>query len=618
MPTREPRMNTKSCESRRAGTKTYGTEFQPQAEHSAHTASNSERRIELSVSRMSNRIRKIQLAKRSFMRRDVFDTVRRELIITRHRLNQNASSKERRRVSHRPKLKEAERYLESVSASKFPPVLAAFAGAGTFPFRLYSSVSFDRLHAWDYGVVRMLTDDAYKVFDSEPQYYGYSKTKIVSIANARIQDVPRSASIRRITAFRKTANETQAGITGKMRRDLLCFLWSSVMGISRRVNPDNDKFVQVLLKADLFQRKLMGINMSLQSMGRTLKDIQDIAELGFEVGKDVVSLMKCAVNTKVHRIMRHVLDHLVDYGCIRKGSTDINETQHKITKKGYRATNKHPGHLAKQLLSSRAIVGCNELRKEDSISKGVQNSAQSISRLLLTRNISIASDRDFSRQDQRESSLTLRRDRSERFNFLRHIEAIIDASRTLEEIDAVIESEKHPTTNRTNWIRLQSIKICDSFSWCSSEVVRQTIRIINEAGKIVRRDAVEYEVNESVHFGFVQSIYKSCGRKQECVVLVRRLKGAQPESGNVRVVNEYGNRRYMYVESDEDVKIDCIQEQNIRRMVMLIPDPWQCSKRFGADYRTFNLPDNRESRKSAAFFEVAGYQFTSFPEQSAI
>lgn len=49
----------------------------------------------------------------------------------------------------------------------------------------------------------------------------------VRAANQRVLDLPRSAQVPRIALFRYTAAEQQAGMSGKVRRQLLHFsgLW---------------------------------------------------------------------------------------------------------------------------------------------------------------------------------------------------------------------------------------------------------------------------------------------------------------------------------------------------------------------------------------------------------
>ena len=89
------------------------------------------------------------------------------------------------------------------------------------------------------------------------------------------------------------------------------------MGISRSFSPDDDEFFRLLLMADLFQRNLMGLNITRGQSERTASEIQEIAKLGFQVGDMIVRLFGCRVNTNIHRVMRHFLDHLTDFGCIR-------------------------------------------------------------------------------------------------------------------------------------------------------------------------------------------------------------------------------------------------------------------------------------------------------------
>ncbi|KAI0557494.1 hypothetical protein FGB62_294g06 [Gracilaria domingensis] len=292
-------------------------------------------------------VREIQLSAHTFPQRDVYKTVSAQLKVAKTKKKSPGT------FVHQSPIRDCIAFLDGHSALRFPSVLGAFSGAASPPYRLYSSIGFDMLHVLEHGTMRQLTDNAYMVFEKAPEYYGMSRAYAVDIANQRIMDLPAVCRLRKFSPFRKGPNEKHAGVTGLMRRELNPYLWVSVMGISKSTKPDEDRLVQVFLKLDWFHRQLIGANVGPHRSKRTLKDIQKIGKLGYEVGKEVTVLLDSSVTTKNHRTMFHISNHLFDYGCVRKGSTDANETLHKLTKAGYNATNKHLLNLAPQLLKAR-------------------------------------------------------------------------------------------------------------------------------------------------------------------------------------------------------------------------------------------------------------------------
>ena len=114
------------------------------------------------------------------------------------------------------------------------------------------------------------------MFEVHPWYNGITKGVVAEIANLRITYIPRAAQLRHIPAFLKAKGGKLAGVTGKMRRELLPFQAFSVMGISRDVRPDDDIVITILIDMECLQRKLLGFNVSSESGVRSLAEIQDI------------------------------------------------------------------------------------------------------------------------------------------------------------------------------------------------------------------------------------------------------------------------------------------------------------------------------------------------------
>lgn len=73
-----------------------------------------------------------------------------------------------------------------------------------------------------------------------------------------------------------------------------------------------------------------------------------------------------------------------------------------------------------------------------------------------------------------------------------------------------------------------------------------------------RRDAIEYKQNEIPHFGILQAIMHHT-QFTEIIVLVGRMVQADPEPGNVKVVELFGRKRFKYdLKSSGHVRADVI------------------------------------------------------------
>lgn len=85
--------------------------------------------------------------------------------------------------------------------------------------------------------------------------------------------------------------------------------------------------------------QLDALNASYDASERTEDDVKSFQTPCFDTGLRHANVLKLKINTKLHRIMRHMGDHLMEFGCCRCGDTDYNEHLHKIRKAGYVATN---------------------------------------------------------------------------------------------------------------------------------------------------------------------------------------------------------------------------------------------------------------------------------------
>lgn len=548
--------------------------------------------------------------------RDVEKTVSMQLLVACHKRSAAKTSS----LAQRKLVKRAKKYLEEMSAQEFPPSLAAFEGLGSKPFRLYRSIAFDKLHAFDLGPLRQIPDDLHTIIGSSPEYKGISKAKVISTMNQRMLDVPRAARLGKFAPFRNTSNEKHAGMTGKVRREMLPFLWYCVMGVAPNVVPDKDPVLKMCLLWDAVQRLLSGINQGPREATRDNERINELQTLCFEAGKATAAALRVNVNTKLHRLMRHVKDHIIDFGCLRKGSTDENEALHKTTKKAYASTNRHVLELAPQLLAARAAIEC-QRGDHESVVMG-----QIHARLLLTRQTAVAATErnvppqtpagDLHSAETAPSASLQPRPRNASFEALR---SMISSTESVEAAEAAVENVLHPSTNERIWRKTKSAKFLARLPWWpdnDSSGVSQTVYAgDNVFGTQNRRDAVQYTNGNEKYIGIVQAVFRNTFEKMQ-IALVRRLKEIPPDAGNVAVVNDYGNTHFAYESGENDIFLDCVPITSFVRSILIVPDPWCATKRHGLEQRLNQLPDVKESRMLDKFFEVRGYQYSSIPEKT--
>eukprot|EP00171_Calliarthron_tuberculosum_P022772 IDg22772t1 len=154
-------------------------------------------------------------------------------------------------------------------------------------------------------------------------------------------------------------------MTGSLRRKITPFLWVSLMGLQPGTAPDEDLLLQSALALNKFQILVRGINLPKASSQRTIESIQEIQQVGFNCGLWLSRALDISVSTKIHRCMRHIADHLLRFGCGRRGDTDRNETMHKDTKDCIDGTNRKLPQIAVQLLTMRTVSSfCNPIAFE--------------------------------------------------------------------------------------------------------------------------------------------------------------------------------------------------------------------------------------------------------------
>lgn len=115
------------------------------------------------------------------------------------------------------------------SAHELPSVLPAFAVLGSAPFNMYKTISFDKLHVVDFGIIRQFCVLVNTVIR---RHCYLPPERIMTIVNYRYNGLPQSARLVYHRPFRTTQDESRDGISAKIRRQSAPFLWCCLMKVS--------------------------------------------------------------------------------------------------------------------------------------------------------------------------------------------------------------------------------------------------------------------------------------------------------------------------------------------------------------------------------------------------
>ncbi|KAI0557092.1 hypothetical protein FGB62_342g012 [Gracilaria domingensis] len=531
--------------------------------------------------------------------RNISKTVRYQLLTAKRRV-QGAKPTRALSKEERARLGRAREYLHEFSAHEYPPALAAFRGLGSAPFLLYEVIGFDSLHVLDLGIFRLLPDIAGEVLGSDRECI-HSGAKSVAIANQRMVDIAGTCPVPKLPPFLVNRNERLAGMTGAIRRKQCPLLWTSLIGVSNR-RPDDDPLVQAALEMAQVQSELFGVNRSPEAAVRTSADIDILQFKCFKLGLSLIDGLGIKMNTKIHRLMRHVKSNLLSFGCIRRGATHANERMHKATKKAYQSTNKHRTEITSQLLSSR--------------SSAMQESKQiPINKSML--NVSFASTPISFKPTALLSSPTKK---AEPEIFCSKLcETIKNYSSIHVAVDML--SCVPYNSNPTKYLQKRcELSVDVRFEWWPEQSTSGTRHNIRAGENILNRahhDAVQYRIGEYEYTGIVQSLFVIPGEKDMKCALLRRLIRAEAENGNVRVIHTFNLRRWKYeLSANEQIHLDCIPLSNIRRPTVLVPDLYALKESGIAreNIKKSYCIDEHHKPQFFSFIELSTYPSTTIAE----
>lgn len=115
-------------------------------------------------------------------------------------------------------------------------------------------------------------------------------------------------------------------MSSKIRRVSAPILWVTTRGISDRL-PDEENLLQCALQLGVLSSFLS----SPSSL--TISEIDEWQQFCSKFGKMFATFFCVEVNTKLHRVMRHILNHKINHGCFFRRNTEENECFHKYFKR---------------------------------------------------------------------------------------------------------------------------------------------------------------------------------------------------------------------------------------------------------------------------------------------
>lgn len=148
-----------------------------------------------------------------------------------------------------------------------------------------------------------------------------SVSRGMGICNDRHLSLPKPAWSWSNTSFLTSLHDIQVGISRNICRKSLQFFWCSVMGVNFHPQ-DTYHLIHTALQLDSVN------NFICNSAHLTADEISNWIFL-FKFCQLLVWNFKINVNTKIHRILRHISNQLVHLGCIFRGSSEENERMHK-------------------------------------------------------------------------------------------------------------------------------------------------------------------------------------------------------------------------------------------------------------------------------------------------
>lgn len=538
-------------------------------------------------------------------------------------------------------LKPLREELTSMSLNTSPSALAAVDGMVTRENRMSRISGYDNLHVSAEGTDRDFCDGISQV-EADPEWSLGEVSKIATIRaiNQALAQLPGPASLPGNARIRETATELQSGQTATLRRKLMAVIPVVLLGLRPQTEPDNDLLVQVGFRIADNDREMRSVNKPPSHCLRTEKQITCLQANYLKMARDMVVLLNVRPKSKLHNVAFHIRGSLEQFGTFRDTDTNENERQNKDPRRTWRITSKRKADLAATVMSimlSKERQSVEEKEQVDAVARASTDESVALStrykttvprRLLETGRLSA--------------------------NLLSQQESIIcEIRQCLSTAESIEEGLSHSledcprTESPTNkpWVqlkRMSQLVVAARFEWAPATPVSQTLHLkpFNDRRGLTQRPGIAYNPQQSsvvescaaspenVHTrcGLLAAVLRSRSDHgpaiERChdVTVIMRLEVAEPAPGNVKMVREFGHRRFRHARSPSgELIVDVMSAQVVVRELALVPDLHYARKQWGRDFTVAQgLRSVVAMRSDMHYFDVRTVQFTSAPTRTLL
>lgn len=366
--------------------------------------------------------------------------------------------------------------------------------------------------------------------------------------------------------------------------------------------PVQDAMTDMFCQAAALRGALYGDNM-MDTLVMTEGQMRMMAVDARTLGETIQVLYGPVHNTKLHQLMFHMADELLDRGNLWEGDTSVNEMLHKTCKKTFARSRKRGPRLALQLMrgdEAQTVV----LKELEAIDSDNESPADGIGEVRdasgspppISPPASAGSDNNLPRGGNV---------RGQRF-------AARDLSRLtgMGELAAALGFDPDEDVTVVN-----SLKVAALFDWGAGEAVKY-IRGASSFNGAPWYSHIRYAWTDGVQrmsrWGEVRLVVRCVGRERRDVVVVRRLREASTRPGCV--LTRHGCTRLEWAFSDSQSSwpmLEVVPYADIFRLEQVHCDFDYLAERHGLNAMPSTLPETSSERQSARFFTNEFYPWTS-------
>lgn len=484
------------------------------------------------------------------------------------------------------------RFLVASSAHDLPPALGCFAGLGSPPHLLYNIVSFDKLHVIDLGITRQFCDLVNTVIQ---KHSNLPLSRLMAVLNDRYMSLPAQARLSTHRPFRSTQDDSQAGLSAKIRRQSAPFIWCVLMGVSS-LSPDDDELLQCAFLLSTVN------NFLCNPIELTEEDIDKWQSYLFDFGSQFASVFKVDISTKLHRVMRHFKNHLINLGCLRRGSSEENEMRHKDFKAIVENTNHHLDSLSTQLLNiwvgQTSVHFASDTDDDDcptdvAVDENSNDEEESGGEVVFSKAVS--------------DSIAL-------------VDGLSGQSSPEDVVNKVLQLKQNGSSV---WVKHKSVQFSPTVPRYNDLLHKTVLGGTSVYGRHNRHDAIFATVNGVETLALVDTVFglrRRCdGTSTDRLVLLRLLAKVDTVDGNHKVEAHFGHKRFKHHLSEHSyIMLALVPATNLLRPAMVVVDPYWFRRTHGLTRTADEVPDTQETQSTIAFFLLKDFNFYHRRQRNAV